>query len=97
MSIALNANIMRVQNIISAPVDDEIVILNLAGNNYLSLNSVGRRIWELLEKAMTAQEICDYLCNEFDGDGEQIRSDVLMFLEELEQDGLIDVTIQNPE
>ena len=50
MPIELNSLVVRGENILSTPIDNELVILNLAKNNYVGLDEIGLRIWELLEK-----------------------------------------------
>src|ERR1700733_3353853 len=52
-----------------APVGDQGVILNINANRYHSLNTVGARIWELLETPQTAGELCSHLLEEFEVDG----------------------------
>jgi hypothetical protein len=75
----------------SAPVDNEIVILNMKGNNYISLDQIGRRIWELIETPVVVDDLCSRLEQEFAGSREQIVADVIAFLEELEREGLVRV------
>ena len=48
MPIGLNTRIVRNENQMSAPADNEIVILNMAKNNYISLDEIGRFIRDLL-------------------------------------------------
>jgi hypothetical protein len=72
-------------------VDQEIVLLNMKGNNYISLDAIGRRIWELLENPAMVNDLCKQLGEEFEGTQEQISADVLSFLEELEREGLVRV------
>jgi len=89
----LNAasRVMRTEGMMTAPVDNEIVILNMKGNNYISLDAIGRRIWDLLESSIVVEELCQQLGTEFEGTQEQIIADVLLFLNELEREGLVRV------
>lgn len=91
MVIELISQVMRTEGIMTAPVDKEIVLLNMQGNNYISLDEIGCRIWELLEKPVSVQELCARLGTEFEGTQEQICTDVLLFLTELESEGLVRV------
>lgn len=81
--------VVRVEDMMSADVDDEIVILNLARDNYIGLDAIGRRIWELLDTPTKIGAICEQLATEFEGTKEQIAADVLPFLSELSDEGLI--------
>jgi hypothetical protein len=93
MALELTSTVIRTAGVMTAQVDSEIVILNMAGNNYISLDAIGRRIWELLETSSTGIELCRQLSLEFDAGVEQIAADLLPFLTELEKDGLVRVTV----
>lgn len=92
MAIESTTCIVRTEGMMTAPVDNEIVILNMKGNNYISLDPIGRRIWELLEAPIIVNDLCVRLGTEFEGTQEQICTDVLPFLDELEREGLVRVT-----
>lgn len=91
MAIESTTRVVRTEGIMTAPVDQEIVLLNMKGNNYISLDAIGRRIWELLENPVVADELCRQLGTEFEATPEQISADVLPFLTELEGEGLVRV------
>jgi hypothetical protein len=91
MALESTTTVIRTEGIMTAPVDQEIVLLNMAGNNYISLDAIGRRIWELLEKPIVVGELCRQLGEEFDGTQEQICADLLPFLAELERESLVRV------
>ncbi|RII28232.1 MAG: PqqD family protein [Geobacter sp.] len=91
MAIEPNNTVVRTAGIMTAPVDQEIVLLNMARNNYVSLDNIGRRIWELLEYPVSVANLCRQLGQEFEGTEQQITTDVLQFLTQLETDGLVHV------
>ena len=91
MSLELSTTLIRIPDAMTAPVDNEIVILNMAGNNYVSLDAIGRRIWDLLESAQTVGNMCTLLSQEFEATEEQIATDIIPFLAELVTDGLLRV------
>jgi hypothetical protein len=91
MAIELTSRVVRLEGVMSSPVDNDIVILNMARNNYVNLDAIGRRIWELIEKPVGVDELCGKLEKEFAASKEQIAADVLPFLAELEKDGLVRV------
>jgi len=84
--------IHRKQGLPTAPIDNEIVLLNQAKGNYIGLDNIGRRIWELLGKSVTLEELCRQLTQEFQGDPQQISKDVESFIEELRTEGLVEVS-----
>jgi len=61
------------------------------GNNYISLDDIGRRIWEQIEQPVSVNDLCLILVAEFDATQEQIVLDVIPFLAELEHEGLLRV------
>lgn len=93
MSIDMESLVVRNNEMMSSAMDRELVILNMAKGNYVGLDEIGRRIWELLETPLRAEELCGLLGREFDASPEQITADVLPFLVELENEGMVhDVT-----
>jgi len=93
MAIEATSRVVRTSGMMTAPVDNEIVILNMKSNNYISLDAIGRRIWELLENSICVNDLCSQLGTEFEGTQEQICADVLPFLDELEREGLVRVAV----
>jgi hypothetical protein len=91
MPIELSTRIVRVEDLMTAPADRDLVILNLVRNNYVALNDVGHRIWELLRTPCRVDELCQQLSQEFDATPEQIAADVLPFLNELHTENLLHV------
>jgi len=89
MSIELTSTIRRSEQLLSAGADDDLVLLNLKSDHYIGLDTVGRRIWDLLAAPQQVNDLCVQLSREFNGPLEQIRQDVLAFLNELEHEGLI--------
>ena len=50
------------KEVLSSKIDEEIVLLAVDAESYLSLDPVGSRIWELLsEKPSTVDELADLL------------------------------------
>ena len=92
MPLDLNSQVARVADMMAAPVDQDLVILNLATNTYVGLDGIGRRIWELLETPQSVEALCRHLGQEFDGSPDEIAADVMSFLRELEAEGLLQAT-----
>ena len=71
-------------------VGDEAVLLNLKTEQYLGLDDVSSRIWQVLTAGGTVQAAYDTLLAEFDVDSERLRTDLEEFVEELLQFGLVE-------
>lgn len=91
MPLNFDSIVLRTGGLMSTPLDDEVVILNPARDNYVSLDEIGRRVWELLAVPNDIRTLCLQVTKEFHGDSRQIETDVLAFLNELAAEGLVDV------
>jgi len=78
----------------STPLDREVVILNPARDNYVGLDEVGKRVWELLAEPTEVRDLCRRVTGEFHGDPERIAAEVVDFLNELAAEGLLAIMKQ---
>ena len=69
--------------------EDGAVLLDVAHGICFSLNPVGLRIWELLKKKYSLDQIADALGQEFSVSRSQLLSDTTEFISELEAKHLI--------
>ena len=83
--------VVRVEGLLSTTVDDEVVILNPERDNYVGLNAMGREIWELLHQPREVDELCRTLGELYREPPERIAEDVLAFLAEMLDEGLMRV------
>ena len=91
MEKLLNAKIVQNKEIDATDIDGDKVMMNLEKGMYFSLNSVGSRIWDIIENPTTADEIIKILLNEYDIAEEKCREAVVSFLKGLEVNGLITI------
>jgi hypothetical protein len=64
-------------------MDEEIVMMSIENSEYYGLDPVASRIWELLDKPATIDEIVKNLLQEYEIDEKTCLEDVLEFSEEL--------------
>jgi len=76
---------------LSSSVGEEAVILGLTDGVYYGLNSVGARIWALLQEPRRAREVCAAITTEFEVDAESCERDVIRLLQQLADKGLVEV------
>ena len=86
MIIESRSLVVRTAGLLTAPVDDEIVILNPARDNYVGLNAIGRVVWDLIEEPREVAELCRSLSGEFGATPDQIAADLLPFLAEMAEE-----------
>lgn len=60
-------------------VDGEVVVLNLASSEYLSLNGSGSMLWPLLAEGTTVERMADQLVSAFGIQHERAVSDARAF------------------
>jgi hypothetical protein len=91
--IDTTATVVRTEGLLSTTVDDELVVLNLQAGCYISIDRIGRRIWELLESAWLVDDLIAALAAEFDADPSIVAADLAAFLQELEREGMVNAVI----
>jgi coenzyme PQQ synthesis protein D (PqqD) len=79
------------QDQISCDLAEEVAILNIESGIYYGLNTVGTRIWKLIQEPRTVHEVRDALLEEYEVDPERCERDVLALLQELASKGLIEI------
>lgn len=75
----------------TAYLDGEAVILDVNSGQYYGLNEVGARIFELVEQPCSVDKIITLLTNEYRVEGENLKADLLAFLNDMAQKDLIQV------
>lgn len=65
------------------------MLLDLESGRYFELNATGRRIWELLDEGSSLARVLDRLVAEFDAPREELESDLLTLVGELDREGLL--------
>jgi len=91
MTIDRASIVCRAAGVLSAPVENEIVLLNSKGDTYVGLDPVGCVLWELMEEPCAIEELCRQMSLRFDASPEQIAADVVPLLTTLAADGLVHV------
>jgi hypothetical protein len=87
--------IITTEDIVIAPgvretaSEDGAVLLDIEQGICFSLNPVGLKIWELLKKGCSVDQIADALAQDFPVSRSQLLSDVVEFLRALEAKRLI--------
>lgn len=79
----------RNPDLVAARVDEDLVMMSVENGRYFSINSLGGRIWELLEGSVTINEIVKAICEEYDVSEDVCRSDVTAFVKQLSDLGFV--------
>lgn len=76
---------------VSCPLGEEAAVLNLKNSVYYGLDSVGARIWTLLQQPRSVGELRDTLLSEYEVEARRCEQDLLALLESMRSEGLIEV------
>ncbi len=88
MDISPTEVVQRAPDALSAEVGPELVLLS-GELQYVGLDAVGRRVWQLLEEPRSFDRLIDELMSEFDTDKATCQRDVSRFLASLDELGLV--------
>jgi len=83
------ALVTRNSELISATVDDDLVMMSMTKGEYYGISGVGARIWELLAEPTTLDSIVDTICTEYEVEPQVCRADVEEFVTRLGDLGLV--------
>jgi hypothetical protein len=89
MNLALEQSVRIPVDVVFRELQGEAVILSLASSTYFGLDAVGTRIWQLCEAHGSLKTVLDAMQHEFDAPDETLRSDLLTFVDELLDKGLL--------
>ena len=82
--ITLHTTIQRnTQNLLTSEVGDEMVMMDMDGGNYISLNKVGRIIWEHLEQPTQVETLIANLMSRFNVEKEVCTADTIEYLQNM--------------
>lgn len=90
MTLQLATVLRRSDDPVTADVDGEVVMMSLSQGSYYGLDAVGSRIWDLLTTPQPVVELLSQLQAEYEVDANTCQRDTLLFLAELEQQGLVE-------
>lgn len=90
-ALSETAVIVAAREQVSCDLAGEAAILNLKSGVYYGLDSIGARIWALVQAPLAIRVIRDALLTEYDVEPERCQRDLLALLTEMTAAGLIEV------
>ncbi len=85
-----NARLVRTNNALTTPVEEELVMFDTEAGKYYGLNEVATAIWNRLQNPQTIGSLINSLTAEFEISEEQCRKEVLQFLSDMINRGLVE-------
>jgi hypothetical protein len=92
MQISFSDRVRVPDDVLISPLQEESVILNLDSERYYGLDDVGTRFLSVLTTANSIDAACQSLAEEYDIDREVLRQDLVALIQNLLQQGIIEVT-----
>jgi hypothetical protein len=89
MPVGPQSIIIQDQEPIVAAVHDEVVMLSARAESYFGLDGVGSEIWTMIEEPRRVNDICALLVGRYEVEPQRCEDDLLKFLNELLDYGLI--------
>ena len=68
---------------------DELVMMDTENGNYISINNIGRTIWEKIAHPIAVKDLIEFLLNKYNVAEDQCTEETFSFLEKLNEQHLI--------
>jgi hypothetical protein len=85
----LTRRVRRSTEHIETEVDGEVVLMQFSSGAFFSMDDTARTVWHQIEDGRTVREIIEHLADHFDGEASVIAADTVLFLRDLESNGII--------
>ena len=92
MAISFSDRVRVPDDVLISNLQEESVILNLDSERYFGLNDVGTQILTLLNTSDSIEAAYETLAQEYDVDEEVLRKDLLTLVENLLEQGIVQIT-----
>ncbi len=88
--IKADSIVRRNQEIVSADLDGDTVVMSISTEKYYHLGPTGGAIWSLIEKPVTVRAIVKSLTDQYEVGEERCLQETLTFLNEIYDQGLVE-------
>ncbi|QNQ10343.1 PqqD family protein [Sphingomonas alpina] len=84
-----DVRVRRAPDLITAPLDDGAMIMDIAGGNFLELNRTAARIWDLLDTPNTVSGLCALMLDRYDVTPELCAAQIEAWMADMREQKLI--------
>ena len=95
--LTLNSIIQRDPGVIAAKADQELIMVSVASGYYYGLSDVAREIWYAIGQPTKISDLVDDLTASYRIDSLSCQKQTLSFLEDLLEEGLLQVKDASPD
>jgi hypothetical protein len=89
--------VRRADSFLASPIGEELALLNTRSNIYFTMDQVGKCVWDLLQKPQELTVIISEIAEQYRVAMEAVERDILHFVSDLHDHGLIEIVEQSPE
>lgn len=89
MTLTLDSLVRQDDEALSTDLEGRTVLMSVEHGQYFGANELGSRIWGLMEEPLSVAELCRRIVAEYEVEPAVCEADVLAFLEDLLEKGLI--------
>ncbi|TWH45939.1 lasso peptide biosynthesis PqqD family chaperone [Sporomusa sp. KB1] len=89
--ITASTVVMRAAGLVATDLEGEKVMLDIEKGLYYGLDSIGSRIWDLMEQPQPMTSIVSVLMDEYEVAQQQCEADVLVLLNQMYAAGLLNI------
>ncbi|MCH4567503.1 PqqD family protein [Bacillus sp. ES1-5] len=89
MDISVNKDVIVYEE------NNEIILVNMIKNNFYALDHTGSEIWKKIELLSEVTKVIDSIFQEFDGEREVIKNEIMDFIFNLEKAGVIEIIVMD--
>jgi len=87
--ISNDIKIDKSEDILFQDIEEELIILNIKDENYLGLDKVGTRFWNILISSKSVKEAYKKILDEYEVEPDTLKKDLNNFISELAKNGLV--------
>ncbi|HEY1026183.1 MAG TPA: PqqD family peptide modification chaperone [Pseudomonas sp.] len=87
LPLTADRRVVRSPDLIATEMDGDIVMMHVSSGQYFGISGVGPRIWALLERPMTVEQMTNTIVSEYRVDEQTCRGDILIFVQALLDQG----------
>ncbi|MES2355331.1 MAG: PqqD family peptide modification chaperone [Pseudomonadota bacterium] len=91
-----HTKIARADGLLSSYIGEELLMMSMSQSKYFNMNSVGSRIWELLETPTTQKELVTALTSEYEVSHDTARQQVEAFVVALRERHMLTFSDSTP-
>tara|TARA_R110002167_G_scaffold81044_3_gene222176 strand:- start:615 stop:890 length:276 start_codon:yes stop_codon:yes gene_type:complete len=81
--------IQRNDGIVETEIDGELVMMSIENGAYYGLDSIAKRIWQLIETPSSVESICNKVLQEYEVEKSQCLHELLEFLNAMAKQNVI--------